>query len=80
LLNPPEQKLFRRLSVFAGGCTLESVEAVCNVQRDLDISPLDGLASLVDKSLLAQTSQGNGELRFQMLETIREFGLQQLSS
>jgi tetratricopeptide (TPR) repeat protein len=80
LLNPPEQKLFRRLSVFAGGCTLESVEAVCNVQRDLDISPLDGLASLVDKSLLAQTSQGNGELRFQMLETIREFGLEQLSS
>ncbi len=80
LLNPPEQKLFRRLSVFAGGCTLESVEAVCNVQRDLDISPLDGLDSLVNKSLLAQTSQDNGESRFQMLETIREFGFQQLAA
>ena len=45
LLTPAEQKLFRRLSVFAGGCTLESVEAVCDAKADLDLDLLDGMAS-----------------------------------
>ncbi|MEA2544371.1 MAG: hypothetical protein QOH35_5737, partial [Acidobacteriaceae bacterium] len=51
LLNDAEQKLFRRLSVFVGGCTLESTEAVCNTRRDLAIELLEGLSSLVDKNL-----------------------------
>ena len=54
LLNPSEQRLFRRLAVFAGGCTLESAEAVCDTRRDLGVDVLTGLSSLVDKSLLQQ--------------------------
>ena len=54
LLTPPEQKLFRRLSVFAGGCTLEAAEAVCDTCEDLGVDVLDGVASLVDNSLLVQ--------------------------
>ena len=73
LLNPAEQKLFRRLSVFVGGCTLEGVEAVCDTKSDLDLDLLDGMASMVDKSLVHQIEQKNGESRFLMLETIREY-------
>src|SRR5580704_12809545 len=58
LLSGAEQKLFRRLSVFVGGCTLESAEAVCDTKGDLDLDLLDGMASMVDKSLLQQTEQG----------------------
>ena len=54
LLTPPEQKLFRRLSVFAGGCTLEGAEAVCDTCEDLGVDVLDGVAALVDNSLLVQ--------------------------
>ena len=43
LLSPEEQKLFRRLSVFVGGCTLEAAEAVCNTRRDLEIEVLEGM-------------------------------------
>ena len=71
LLSPPERRLFRRLSVFRGGCTLESIEAVCNTRRDLRISVEDGLASLLDKSLV-QRADSKGEPRFFLLETIRE--------
>ena len=60
--------------MFAGGCTLESAEAVCDSARD---SILDGLESLVDMSLLRRAAIGDG-LRFQMLETVREYGLEQL--
>src|SRR5262249_19505009 len=42
LLNEDEQRLFRRLSVFLGGCTLEAVESVCNTKSDLGIDVLDG--------------------------------------
>ena len=45
LLNPAEQTLFRRLSVFSGGCTLEAVEAVCDTKGDLGLDVLDGMAS-----------------------------------
>ena len=58
--------LFRRLSAFAAGCTLESAEAVCDA--DLDV-----LASLVDKSLVRRRTGDLGEERFWMLETIAEF-------
>ena len=75
LLPASEQTLFRRLAVFAGGCTLEAAEAVANPDGELDL--LEGLAALVDASLLRQIEVG-GEARFTMLETIREFGLEHL--
>ena len=78
LLTPEEQKLFRRLSIFVGGCTLEAAEAVCDAQEDLGIDVLDGVTSLVDKSLLSQMGPGDAEPRFIMLETIREYGRERL--
>ena len=80
LLSPEEQKLFRRLSVFVGGCTLEAAEAVCNTRRDLEIELLEGMTLLVDKSLMQQIEQRDREARFAMLETIREYGLEQLTA
>ena len=80
LLTPSEQKLFGRLSVFAGGCTLEGVEAVCDTKGDLELDLLDGMASMVDKSLAQQTEQPNGESRFTMLETIREYAREKLKA
>ena len=79
LLNADEQKLFRRLSVFPGGCTLEAVESVCDAKQDLGLDVLDGMASMVDKSLARQIEQADGEPRFVMLETIREYGLAKLA-
>jgi len=78
LLSAAEQKLFRRLSAFVGGCTLEGVEAVCDTKRDLDLDLLDGMESMVDKSLMQQTEQANNESRFVMLETIREYTREKL--
>lgn len=80
LLSAPEQKLFRRLAVFEGGCTLDAIEAVCNTRQDLGIEVLDGIASIVDKSLMRQHDQPEGEPRFTMLETIREYALEHLRS
>lgn len=80
LLSAEEQKLFRRLAVFAGGCTLEAVEAVCNTKSDLGLDLVEGMTSMVDKSLANQVEQGEGESRFAMLETIREYGLEQLAA
>ncbi|HEY0070409.1 MAG TPA: tetratricopeptide repeat protein, partial [Chloroflexia bacterium] len=54
LLAPSEQTLFRRMSVFAGGATLEAIEAVCNSDGALELDVFDGVASLVDKSLVRQ--------------------------
>jgi predicted ATPase/serine/threonine protein kinase len=79
LLDAAEQKLFRRLSVFAGGSTLEAAEAVCNTKSDLGVDLLDGMASMVDKSLVQQVEQAKGESRFVMLETVREYGLEKLA-
>ena len=73
LLTPAEQRLFRRLSVFAGGCTLEAVEAVCNTAEDLGVPVLEGVTSLVESSLLVPRAE-DGEPRFGMLETFREYG------
>jgi predicted ATPase len=80
LLSAAEQKLFRRLSVFVGGCNLEGVEAVCDTKSDLDLDLLDGMASMVDKSLVQQVEQAQGESRFTMLETIREYALEKLET
>ena len=71
LLTPEEQRLFRRLAAFVGGCTLEAVEAVCTADGDLPMDVIEGLGALVDKSLLRQTEGPGGEPRFTMLETIR---------
>ncbi|HEX4784682.1 MAG TPA: protein kinase [Candidatus Sulfotelmatobacter sp.] len=79
LLNAAEQTLFRRLSIFAGGCTLESVEAVCDAKGDLGLDVLDGMASLVDKSLVQQVEEADKETRFRMLSTIREYALERLA-
>jgi predicted ATPase/class 3 adenylate cyclase len=76
LLSPHDQTLFRRLAVFAGGCTLEAVEAVGNADGELDT--LEGMTSLVDESLLRENEGPDDEPRFAMLETIREYGLEQL--
>jgi predicted ATPase len=80
LLNAAEQKLFRRLAVFVGGCNLEGVEAVCEAKGDLVLDLLDGMASMVDKSLTQQVETPNGESRFVMLETIREYALEKLTA
>ena len=79
LLNDAERKLFRRLSVFLGGCTLEAAEAVCNTGRDLGIEPFEGLSSLVDKNLILRVDRAETDSRFAMLETIREYALERLT-
>ncbi len=82
LLDPAEQQLFRLLSVFVGGCILQAVEAVCAALGDGDAAGqvVDGVASLIDKSLLQQTEQEGAEPRLVMLETIREYGLEALAA
>ncbi|HYM06492.1 MAG TPA: protein kinase [Terriglobales bacterium] len=80
LLNPAEQKLFQRLSLFAGGCTMEAVEAVCDTRQDLGLDVFDGMASMVDKSLAQQWDQGAEEPRYVMLKTIRDYGLEHLAA
>ncbi|MBI3959283.1 MAG: tetratricopeptide repeat protein [Chloroflexi bacterium] len=76
LLNEREKALFARLAVFAGGCTLEAVEAVCrNRARDT----IDLLALLLNKSLVQQVGDGNGEPRFMLLDTICEYALERLA-
>jgi len=79
LLNASEQTLFRRLAVFTGGCTLEGVEAVCDTQGDLGLDVLDGMASMVDKSLAQHVEPAAGETRFLLLSTIREYALERLA-
>jgi predicted ATPase/class 3 adenylate cyclase len=76
LLDAPEQALFRRLAVFAGGFELAAAEAVANPEGDAAV--FAGVSSLVEQNLLRQVEGIEGEPRFVMLETIREFGLEQL--
>jgi len=78
LLDEGEKTLFARLSVFAGGRTLEAIEAVCDAGGDLPIDSLDGVSSLLDKSLLRQEEGLEDEPRFVMLETIHEFAREKL--
>ena len=80
LLTMEEQHLFRRLSVFVGGCTLEGAEAACNAGNKLTIDVLEGVTSLLNKSLLQQTAQEGEEVRLVMLETIREYGVECLTA
>jgi non-specific serine/threonine protein kinase len=79
LLDEQERALFRRLSVFGGGFDLEAAMAIAGDAPGLDT--LDGVTSLVDKSLLRQVAGPlQDEPRFLMLETIREYGLEQLAA
>ena len=78
LLAPEERALFARLGVFAGGCTIEGAEAVCSAAGGLPLDLLDGIDSLVQKSLLRQVEGPGGDARFTMLETIREFAQERL--
>ncbi len=78
LLSADEQTLFRRLGVFVGGWTLEAAEAVC--MENLELSILDGLASLLDKNLVMRNTRADSESRFTILETIREYALEQLTA
>lgn len=77
LLDVQEQRLFRRLSIFVGGCTLEAIESVCSTFHEGMFHVLDGVASLIDRSLLRQMELGE-ERRLVMMETIREYGLEAL--
>jgi predicted ATPase/DNA-binding NarL/FixJ family response regulator len=82
LLSEEEQRLFRLLSVFVGGCTLEAAEAVSGTSGGLTLPVLDGVLSLLNKQLLQQANQGRDEQddrRLLMLETIREYGLERLA-
>jgi predicted ATPase/DNA-binding XRE family transcriptional regulator len=79
LLPPGEQRLFARLGVFQGGFTLAAVEAVCNAGGDLPVDPLDAIQSLMDKSLVRQAAEG-ADVRFSMLETIREYAWERLEA
>ncbi len=83
LLDAGERALFRRLAVFAGGCTLDAAEQVCQAGGELSFAVLDGLGALVDQSLLRQGHELAGgdsgeEPRFTMLETVRQYAREQL--
>jgi predicted ATPase/predicted negative regulator of RcsB-dependent stress response len=89
LLEAGEQQLFRRLSVFVGGFTLEAVQAVClpdatgassSAQVGDEGAVLEQLAQLLDKSLVQGQQSTSGEPRFTMLETIREYATEQLQA
>jgi predicted ATPase/DNA-binding CsgD family transcriptional regulator len=78
LLDAQEQRIFRRLSIFVGGCTLEAIEAICTALSGAADAGLilDGVSALIDKSLVQQTEREGEEPRLVILETIREFGLE----
>jgi predicted ATPase/DNA-binding XRE family transcriptional regulator len=78
LLDQDEQAPFRRLAVFADGCTLQAAEAVVSPEGTGEV--LRSIAALVDTSLLWQEEGVDGEPRFRMLETVREFGLERLQA
>jgi predicted ATPase/DNA-binding XRE family transcriptional regulator len=80
LLPVPEQALFRRLGVFVGGWDATSTAAVGDAAGDLGMDVLDGLASLVDQSLVLQHAGVDDDRRFTMLDTIREYALERLAA
>jgi len=76
LLNAAEEEFFQQLAIFRKGCTLEAAEYVCQLAAPAEYDPLDILHSLVDKSLLRLRENEEGEPRFEMLYTMREFALE----
>ncbi len=77
LLAPVTRRLFEHLAVFVGGASLDEIEAVCGPDDDLGIDILEGVGALVDQSLLRQR-EADGDARFQMLVTIRDFARERL--
>jgi predicted ATPase/transcriptional regulator with XRE-family HTH domain len=77
LLDDDERRLFRRLAVFVGGCTLEAAEAVAGV--GLQVTILDTLTALVDKSLVRQEDRESGVPRFTMLATVHQYARERLA-
>jgi len=78
LLDEAEQRLFSRLSVFTGGWDLEAAEGVCDFDATLGVDVLDGLSSLLDKSLIRKQDDPRGEVRYSLLESIRDYALEKL--
>ena len=79
LLAPAERSFFARLGIFVGGFDLDAVEAVCNPMGELGTDTIDGVFALVQHSLVVRSAIGGGS-RFGMLETIREYAIEQLSA
>ena len=79
MLPPMEQKVLRYLSVFAGGATLESAEAVCTEEMAETAGVFEVISHLVNKSLLMANSTEQKETRYHLLETIREYALEKLA-
>lgn len=78
LLTPEQRRLLRRAAVFARSFTLEAAAAVCDADHTVGIDVADGLEALLDQSLLQSTTAANGDTRFSMLDTIREYALARL--
>ena len=79
LLEEDERVFFRRASVFVGGFALEAAEEVCDADGGLELDVLDGVESLLAKSLLRRREEeAEDEPRFYMLETIREYATERL--
>ncbi len=79
LLSEPERLVFRRLTCLAGGSTLAAATAVCDPDGDVGLDMLEGLATLVDVSLVRAVT-GEADARFDMLQTVREFGTERLEA
>ncbi len=79
LLSGPEKTLLNRLSVFAGGFDLEASEGVCCDDAVDVIDVIDLLSHLVDKSLVSPEEHADGEMRYALLETIRDYGQERLA-
>jgi predicted ATPase/DNA-binding CsgD family transcriptional regulator/transcriptional regulator with XRE-family HTH domain len=80
LLSASEQLLLRHLAVFVGGFTLEAAESIASELDDLEISPFDGIASLLDNHLIRRAETPGGESKYSLLETVREFALDRLAA
>jgi predicted ATPase len=80
LLAPAGQRLFRRLAVFVGGCTLDAAAVVSGPDGAADADTLDGIAALTDANLLQVVSRDDDEPRFHMLSMIREYAQEQLEA
>ncbi|MEI6043189.1 MAG: tetratricopeptide repeat protein [Chloroflexota bacterium] len=78
LLSEDEKLLFRRLAVFAGICSVEAIEQVCNADKTMTLDLLTGLISLLDKSLLKRLDDDSDEPEFVMLDIIRDYALERL--
>ncbi|HEX2915874.1 MAG TPA: AAA family ATPase [Chloroflexia bacterium] len=80
LLSTGDRKLFRKLSVFVGGCTLEAVQVVCESEEEAGVTLFSAITTLLNNSLLQRKDGDDGGSRFEMLGTVREYAFQQLTA